>query len=213
VLDVGCGNGVYLAALRDCGHRGLVAGLDLSLGMLESARRATDGPLLHGNAEVLPFVDGAFDMVLAMHMLYHVPDRAAAIHELRRVLRAGGTALVVTNHAAHNAELDDLLSQSAREVGIDDLPLRASVAFDTDACRPELEAVFDSVAEHEFTGWLVVDEVGPVVAYARSMGAIVADTSGGRDEVIAGLARRVTDVIASDGAVRIRTAVGCFVCR
>jgi len=210
---VGCGNGGYLGTLRARGHGGAVVGLDLSLGMLHAARRVTDLPLGRGDAEALPFVDDAFDVVLAMHMLYHVPDRAAAIAELRRVVRPAGTVLVVTNYAAHNAPLDDLIAQSARAVGADDIPPRASVSFTMDAGGSELEAAFESVVAHEFASWLVVDEVAPIVAYARSMGAFVADTTGARDAVIVELERRASDAIASDGAVRIRTAAGCFVCR
>ena len=74
VLDVGCGNGVYLRAMRD---RGVSAfGFDLSFGMLESARPHA----LLANVDVMAIVApaDAFDVVLAPHMLYHVPDRERA---------------------------------------------------------------------------------------------------------------------------------------
>jgi hypothetical protein len=88
-----------------------------------------------------------------------------------------------------------------------------SVSFTMDGGGPELEASFGSVVAHEFTSWLVVDEAAPILAYARSMGAFVGDATGASDPVIAELERRVADAIARDGAVRIRTAAGCFVCR
>jgi ubiquinone/menaquinone biosynthesis C-methylase UbiE len=65
VLDVGCGNGVYLRALR---ARGIDAiGVDLSLGMLDAARG--DQSLVNADATRLPFLDGAIDVLLAPHML------------------------------------------------------------------------------------------------------------------------------------------------
>jgi SAM-dependent methyltransferase len=51
VVDVGCGNGLYLAGLASRGHRGPVAGIDMSPGMLAAARsRAPAANLIGGNA-------------------------------------------------------------------------------------------------------------------------------------------------------------------
>ncbi|HEY6480596.1 MAG TPA: class I SAM-dependent methyltransferase, partial [Streptosporangiaceae bacterium] len=65
VLDAGCGNGLYLRALRERGARAV--GCDLSVGML----RGVAGGLALVNADVtaLPVRDGAFDLVLAGHLL------------------------------------------------------------------------------------------------------------------------------------------------
>jgi hypothetical protein len=60
---------------------------------------------------------------------------------------------------------------------------------------------------------LVIDVVEPVVDYARSLSMFVADTAGELDAVLAELRRRVDTVIRTDGAFRVRTAGGCFVCR
>jgi ubiquinone/menaquinone biosynthesis C-methylase UbiE len=215
VLDVGCGNGRYLGALLGRGHRGLLCGADLSPGMLRSARAIASGaPLLVVDAQALPFEDNSFDVTLAMHMLYHVPDRSVAITELRRVLRPNGVALVITNSESHLVELDDLLVECARTAtGIERLPVRASVLFKMDGGASELEQSFESVTAHHFVSELVVDAVAPVVAYARSMSTFVADTEGELDAVLVELERRVGETIAAEGAFRIATAAGCFVCR
>jgi SAM-dependent methyltransferase len=213
VLDIGCGNGGYLGTLRARSHRGLMCGADLSVGMLHSARRATDGPLLVSDAQALPFADDAFDVTLAMHMLYHVPDRGAAVAELRRVLRPGGVALVVTNFASHLEELDRLIEACAETVGIAEPPIRGSEAFKMDTGAPELEVAFASVTAHRFVSELVVPEVEPVLSYTRSMGAWVSDTQHELDALTDELERRVRETIATEGAFRMRTAAGCFVCR
>ena len=75
VLDAGCGNGLHLAELSRRAHRGPVVGLDLSPGMLGAAATRSTASMLVGDAQRLPFADASFDRVLAMHMLYHVPDR------------------------------------------------------------------------------------------------------------------------------------------
>ena len=59
---------------------------------------------------------------------------------------------------------------------------------------------------HHFVSELVVDDVAPVVAYARSMSTFVADTEGELDAVLVELERRVAEIIAAEGALRIATA-------
>ncbi len=146
--------------------------------MLLSARpQAGTDPLLVGDAQALPFADDSFDVTLAMHMLYHVPDRARAIAELRRVLRPDGVALVVTNSNTHFEQLDDLLVECALAVtGVERMPVRAHISFTVENAPAELGAVFPSVEARLLESELIVDEVEPVLDYARSMSAFVADT-------------------------------------
>jgi SAM-dependent methyltransferase len=215
IIDIGCGNGFYLAALRARGHQGSTFGADLSPGMLQSARPiAGDTPLLLLDAQALPFADNSFDVALAMHMLYHVPDRSRAIAEMRRVLRPGGVALAVTNSERHFHELDDLIVECAvTATGIARAPIRSHVLFKMEGGASELAASFGSITTHFFESELVVDVARPVVAYARSMSTFVADTEGQLDAVLIELERRVAEIIATEGAFRITSSSGCFVCR
>jgi SAM-dependent methyltransferase len=96
VLDAACGTGVVArAASSRVGATGKVTGVDLNPGMLEVGR-ATAGEAgqaitwQEGNLEALPFADRAFDVVLCQQGLQFCPDKAAAVAELRRVLREGG---------------------------------------------------------------------------------------------------------------------------
>ncbi len=74
------------------------------LGRTGSCRRVAD-------AATLPFADASFDIVLAAHMLYHLPRPADGVAEIARVLRRGGTALVATNGAGMLRELFALQAQ------------------------------------------------------------------------------------------------------
>jgi SAM-dependent methyltransferase len=107
VLDAGCGNGAYLRGLRE--RRAWAAGCDLSMGML---RAASHSAVLNADVTALPVRDGAFDAVLAVHMLYHVPSRESAIAELRRVLIPGGTCIAVTNGGRHMRSLRELVERA-----------------------------------------------------------------------------------------------------
>jgi ubiquinone/menaquinone biosynthesis C-methylase UbiE len=76
------------------GHNGSVVGLDVNPAMLAAARVATPPELSvewhHANAESMPFPDSSFDAVLCQMALQFVPDKQAALREMRRVLAPGG---------------------------------------------------------------------------------------------------------------------------
>jgi SAM-dependent methyltransferase len=99
ILDVGCGAGPVLEALRDRGA--IVTGVDPSTKMLELARRRLgDGAALQ-RADLsypLPFPDGAFDDVIAALVLHYLEDWGPALAELRRVLKPGGRLIASVDH-------------------------------------------------------------------------------------------------------------------
>jgi SAM-dependent methyltransferase len=100
ILDVGCGAGPLLALLRDRGA--IVTGVEPSAKMLELARqRLGEGAALHQaglGGDRLPFLDGAFDDVVACLVLHYLEDWKAPLAELRRVLTSGGRLIVVVDH-------------------------------------------------------------------------------------------------------------------
>ena len=117
VLEVGCGPGWIWEQARHGVPGDLQLMLtDLSIGMVSEAVERTrasfgevDGAVV--DAQCLPFADQTFDVVVANHMLYHVPDPAVAVSELRRVLRDDGVLLASTNGPSHLRELDEISSE------------------------------------------------------------------------------------------------------
>ena len=85
VLDVGCGDRPY---------ERLLAGAAEIVGFDVPGNPHAD---LHGSIEALPVEDATFDVVLCLQALEHVPDPAAAVRELRRVVRPGGRVLLSTH--------------------------------------------------------------------------------------------------------------------
>ncbi|MDP9270167.1 MAG: class I SAM-dependent methyltransferase [Chloroflexota bacterium] len=101
VLDVGCGlatDGIQFAR-----HGARYTGLDAAHTAVEMARRRFEleglgGDIRQGDATALPFHDDVFDLVYSHGVIHHIPDTREAVREIHRVLRAGGTALVMLYH-------------------------------------------------------------------------------------------------------------------
>lgn len=97
ILDAGCGTGLFTLDFLAAGAQ--VTGLELSLPMLAAACRKTGGfPFLpvQGDMIGLPFADSSFDKAISVTALEFVEDAGAAVSELFRVVRPGGTVVVAT---------------------------------------------------------------------------------------------------------------------
>lgn len=104
LLDLGCGAGRHaFAAMR---RGATVVALDADDAELKDVKAVSgamldagelprgEGGVVNGDALALPFPDGEFDRVIAAEVLEHIPDDERALHELMRVLRAGGRMAV-----------------------------------------------------------------------------------------------------------------------
>src|SRR5262245_24486989 len=99
VLDVACGTGVVTRLVANkVGSAGQVVGLDLNAGMLARARASVETAAAIewrlGSATDIPFADATFDCVLCQHGLQFIPDKAAAVSEMHRVLAARGRTVI-----------------------------------------------------------------------------------------------------------------------
>jgi SAM-dependent methyltransferase len=92
-LDVGCGEGRFCRMLRQRDIK--VVGIDPTAALLEEARRRDPGgDYRSGRAEQLDFEDNRFDLVVSYLTLIDIADFRAAIAEMTRVLRPGGSLLI-----------------------------------------------------------------------------------------------------------------------
>jgi ubiquinone/menaquinone biosynthesis C-methylase UbiE len=134
VLSLACGQGQDARLLARLGAR--VTGIDLSAGMLRYAvKHETASPLgiayVRGDAQTLTeFADSSFDGVLCHMALMDIPDLAATIQSVARVLRAGGWFVFSIVHPAYHPHVqilsDYLLDHSySKQQPVDWLPKHA----------------------------------------------------------------------------------------
>jgi SAM-dependent methyltransferase len=142
VLDLGCGAGRFVAALREAGADPV--GVELADGALERARRNVPGADLRalGPDGAIPLEDGSVDLVWCSEVLEHVPDTAGLLSEARRVLATGGRLLVTT--PSHDLPRRALIALARFDAHFD--PLGQHVRFYS---RRSLARVLDAFAfEH-----------------------------------------------------------------
>jgi SAM-dependent methyltransferase len=164
ILEVGCGPAEFWKQnLERIDASWKLTLTDLSPRMVEAARAALGdrAEYVFADVEELPFADESFDVVLASHMLYHVPDRPKAFAEIRRVLAGGGVLHAATNGYGHMRQLDEL-------VGDDWDFARHGDEFGLESGRPQLEAFFVDVTEERHESGLSITEVERLVAYVAS---------------------------------------------
>jgi SAM-dependent methyltransferase len=212
VLDAGCGNGIYLRALQN--RQVTAVGCDLSPGML---RGVAHPALVNADVTALPVRDGAFDVVLAAHLLDLVPDRSTAIGELHRALAPGGTCVAVTTGAQHLRSLRDLIERAAR-VTTPDWRMRAATgsAFTADNAAAQLGVTFPEVTcvRPAKAAPVVIEDASVAADYVSSLGAhYQPQVTRPWREVAADVREQVQAAIDTKGEFRTAGDVAAFVCR
>jgi len=184
---------------------------DLSAGMVAAATSAV-GPLpgleLVGtgacDAVDLPFHDDMFDVVVANHMLYHVPDPRLAAASFARVLRPGGVLLAATNGPAHLRALADLSREALGWSSLDTLDAR----FGRSTGEAILRTAFGSVAWRLHPSTMVCTDPADVIAFIASTPAGQDATPGQMEALREAVEYRFA---AEGGQMAVTTEAGCFV--
>jgi SAM-dependent methyltransferase len=209
VVDIGCANGRYLRRIAAERPDLRVLGLDLSPGMR---------PPVIADAQRLPLPDAGAGAVLAMHMLYHVPDIDRAIGEMARVLRPDGVAIAATNGEGHVREFGLLLNDAVRAIrpAAAVVEFSGTVRFRLENGPPMLARHFESVQPVSWETTIRIPEPGPVLAYLDSTrasreGRLPSGVSW--DAMLAAAGALVTRIIDREREFGVTARSGLLICR
>ena len=124
ILDVGCGGGKTVNVLTRAATRGKVYGIDYSKASIAVARRTNRKFIGEGRTEILqasvaslPFPDNLFNLITAVETYYFWPDIVKSFAEIRRVLKPGGSVLLI-NEAYRDDRFEKRNAKWARLIGL-----------------------------------------------------------------------------------------------
>lgn len=170
VLELGCGAGSLWSA---CPQR-IPAGWSLTLsdfssGMLQAAWRnlvviGRGIKFEQIDAQAIPYPDESFDIVIANHMLYHVPDRPGALAEIRRVLKPGGHLVASTIGSNHLKEMSNWFQRIGAQMDFS----AETNPFSLENGPAQLAPFFDQVETRRYPDNLHIREVRALMNFLCS---------------------------------------------
>ncbi len=171
VLDIGSGPGRYYHALQTRYPNIRYYACDLYAGMVQT--HPYKNTLALADAQRLPYSDASFDVVMANHMLFHVPDVERALRELRRVVKPGGYVMATTNSIHTMPEFQALMR---RAITLLSPPGTANVRvpgqhtdpFTLESGTRLLSRHFFAVVRYDLPRSLIFPSADPALAYLNS---------------------------------------------
>ncbi len=170
VLELGCGPGYMWKECVDRIPSGWSITLsDLSDGMVDTAWRnlvVTGRAFKYEqiDAQSIPFPDETFDIVIANHMLFHLPDRPKGLAQIKRVLKPGGYLIATTVGDQHLAEIINWLRNVSPDTDLEPF----GNPFTLDNGLEQLKPFFSQVEILRYDDDLRVTEVEPLIAFIQS---------------------------------------------
>lgn len=178
---------------------------DFSYGMLKDTEK-TLAQIDHSftykevDAQDIPFENECFDVVIARHMLYLVPDIEKALCEIKRVLAPSGIFYATTNSQESMAELNELVEKFDSGMGLHNNGM--GDRFNTENGYLLLKKYFNKVKVNTLQGKIIVNDVQAIVDYKAST---VKGSSILVGEKKQQFTRYVEDYIKNNGSVSITT--------
>jgi ubiquinone/menaquinone biosynthesis C-methylase UbiE len=213
ILELGCGPGdLWLENLDRIPAGWEITLSDFSAGMLEKAQEKLSQQTHPFSFEIIdaqsiPYDADHFDVVIANHFLYHVPDRPKAIAEIRRVLKPGGPLYATTIGRDHLTELPELVARFAPEAS--NFLRNSEIPFTLQDGAEQLSAYFLEVEMKRYPDELRVTDVNVLVDYIFS-GIRLSLEQSRRDELTDFLQQKMA---ANDGVIAIKKDSGVFIAR
>ena len=212
ILELGAGTGLlWKKNLERLPKDTKVILTDLSDGMLQTAKETIGEDdrfsFYAYDVDHLNFEEDSFDIIIANHMLYHVPDISRTLDEVRRLLKPDGFFYAATNGATHMQGLYDYLNAFDEELNAEMFRLN----FVLENGETILSEVFDSIRCATYPNGLQITQVAPLIDYVYSLKSIALNNLD--DSKREGLTKFFETLMAEKGVIEIEKRTGMFICR
>ena len=219
ILELGCGTGLLwqVNGPRIPGDWEITVS-DFSEGMLQQTRQNLQSlrnqfhyALI--DAETIPFSDEPFDIVIANHMLYHVPNLNQALFEIGRVLKPDGTLYASTIGANNMREMKQLLYQFLQNHSYEEALGSVETKFSLDNGKDILKSYFQDIRIIGYENSLSITEPKLLVDYILSCNGLkpgVEVLPEYRTKEFLGYVENLMNV---NGQILITTESGMFICK
>ena len=211
VLEIGCGPGaLWYKNFNEIPKFIDITLVDLSAGMLEDAKKnieevtsSKNFKFVNANIEKLPFKNKEFDIVIANHMLYHVPDISAGLAEVKRVLKDNGVFYSSTFSKDHLHEINCITRKF-----VDIKKNRTSDRFCIEKAEEQLNKHFSSIKLFMHQDSLIITESQPLIDYIMS-GSKAKETLVG--DKYKEFSKYINECVFETGVFNVQKKAGVFI--
>lgn len=172
MLELGCGTGqLWIENAKNIPSTCSIILSDFSKEMVNKAKenlQSLNLPIEFEilDAEKIPYPNQIFDVVIACHMLYHVPDIQKALLSINRILKPGGRFISTTISQQHLRELKEFLS----DFGLySEEKRRLFSEFRNETGREILKPFFSDIKFYKYINQVNIPSVDPLMSYIESM--------------------------------------------
>jgi ubiquinone/menaquinone biosynthesis C-methylase UbiE len=209
ILELGCGSGAQWEGRINLLPKGTTLVLsDFSSGMVDilGKKYSTFNNVLTERIDIqdIPFSDNIFDVVIANHMLYHVPDLIKAISEVSRVLKSDGTFYTATNGAGGmRTYLHNALKQFNPKINAFNNDLSFNLQNGTDI----LKKYFKFIERFDYIDSLTITDTQDLVDWIKSTITI----SNYTEDNLNGIYEFFENIRKKEGSINIQKETGLFI--
>ncbi len=209
ILELGCGTGEqWQNRIQQLPSDCIIVLSDLSEGMVKSVweKYSNHKNLLVQTIDIqnIPFADNCFDVVIANHMLYHVPELSKALSGVKRILRSGGVFYSATNG---NGGMRTFLHNAFKQVNPNSNFFTKNFLFNLQNGREILNGYFDDVQRCDYEDSLSITETQDLIDWLKSTISI----SSYSENDINGLYDYLESIRQKEGAIHIPKETGLFI--
>lgn len=209
ILELGCGNGNHWEGKLKKLPKGCKLILsDFSDGMLDLVKEkySSNKNVSFDKIDIqsIPYDDNSFDMIIANHMLFHVPDLNKALLEVKRVLKKGGYFYSATDG---NGGMRPFLHEAIKQFDPESEAFTEKLPFNLQNGGEILSKYFENVQRFDYENTLAITDTQDLIDWLKSTKSI----SGYSDESLSNLYNYFEDIRVRDGAINIPRETGVFI--